>query len=128
VLYDPDGDVPTTNTTPAAPGFRHSRPILGRQRRLFTCPARAVRRLFGTVADLVSGGHVLDVQSGRELANLADLCADSWRHENAGIGELQQYRQHTSSKMNSWRALDAADRLRLGRGRSADRHGGPLAR
>ena len=45
--------------------------------------------LFGTVADWVFGGHLLDVGSARELSDLADRCADVWRDDDAGIWELR---------------------------------------
>jgi GH15 family glucan-1,4-alpha-glucosidase len=111
VLYDLDGHVPTTSTTPAVPGYKHSRPVMRGNDASSQVQLGVYGDLFGTVANWVFGGHVLDVRSGRELADLADRCADTWRHDDAGIWELQQNRPYTSSKMNCWRALDAAARL-----------------
>ncbi len=111
VIYSLDGELPTTSQKPAVPGYKHSTPVMlgndaASQRQL-----GVYGDLFGTVADWVFGGHLLDTRSARELADLADQCADSWRHEDAGIWELPTNRQYTSSKMNCWRALDAAGRL-----------------
>lgn len=110
VLYTLAGSRPAAMHEPAVPGYRGSRPVrigngaAGRQLGVYG-------DVFGTVADWVFGGHVLDVGSARQLADLADRCADEWRHDDAGIWELHTDRPYTSSKMNCWRALDAAARL-----------------
>lgn len=111
VMYTLGGDVPLGLTTPAIPGYRHSVPV-----RLGNGAATQIQLgvygdLFDTVARWVFGGHVLDVASSRELADLADRCADIWKLDDSGIWELETERPYTSSKMNCWRALDAAARL-----------------
>jgi GH15 family glucan-1,4-alpha-glucosidase len=111
VMYSLDGDLATTSRTPAVPGYKQSRPVLIGNDATSQTQLGVYGDLFGTVADWVFGGHVLDAQSARELSDLADQCADMWRHEDAGIWELHTDRHYTSSKMNCWRALDAAARL-----------------
>ncbi len=118
VMYRLDGEVPTTSHRPSVPGYRHSQPVMIGNDAASQLQLGVYGDLFGTVADWVFGGHLLDTRSARELADLADQCADNWRQADAGIWELHTNRHYTSSKMNCWRALDAAARLA---------HGGYLA-
>lgn len=111
VMYSLAGDIPTTSHQQDLPGYKHSRPVMVGNDASSQVQLGVYGDLFGTVADWVLGGHVLDPQSARELADLADQCADTWRHDDAGIWELHTTRPYTSSKMNCWRALDAAARL-----------------
>ncbi len=111
VMYTLDGDVPTEVRKPRVPGYRHSTPVMIGNQATTQTQLGVYGDLFGTVANWVFGGHVLDVDSNRELADLADRCADTWRHDDAGLWELGTNRPYTSSKMNCWRALDAAARL-----------------
>ena len=111
VMYGLGGEIPTSSTTADVPGYRGSRPV-----RLGNDAAGQLQLgiygdLFGTVATWIDQGHVLDVRTARELADLADRCADVWHHDDAGIWELHTNRPYTSSKMNCWRALDTAARL-----------------
>ncbi|MEO9138937.1 MAG: glycoside hydrolase family 15 protein, partial [Jatrophihabitans sp.] len=111
VMYTLSGAVPTDVREPAVPGYRHSTPVMIGNDAAAQTQLGVYGDLFGTVANWVFGGHVLDVDSNRQLADLADRCADIWRHNDAGIWELGTDRPYTSSKMNCWRALDAAARL-----------------
>jgi GH15 family glucan-1,4-alpha-glucosidase len=111
VLYTLDGQIPDRLRQPPAPGYRLSQPVNLGNRAAGQRQLGVYGDLFGTVADWVFHGHVLDVHSARELSDLADQCADNWRRDDAGIWELTTDRAYTSSKMNSWRALDAAARL-----------------
>ncbi|HEX7356049.1 MAG TPA: glycoside hydrolase family 15 protein [Mycobacteriales bacterium] len=111
VMYDLDGHLVSSTRHAAVPGYKHSLPVQVGNDATSQVQLGVYGDLFGTVADWVFGGHVLDTQSARELSDLADQCADMWRHEDAGIWELQANRHYTTSKMNCWRALDAAARL-----------------
>lgn len=111
VLYTLDGQLATSARKPAVPGYKHSTPVMVGNDATSQTQLGVYGDLFGTVANWVFGGHVLDVRSARELSDLADRCADEWRHDDAGIWELHTDRPYTSSKMNCWRALDAAARL-----------------
>lgn len=111
VMYTLEGGMATSAEQPDLPGYKHSRPVRVGNDAVSQVQLGVYGDLFGTVADWVFGGHVLDVHSARELSDLADRCADVWRHEDAGIWELGTNRQYTISKMNCWRALDAAARL-----------------
>lgn len=111
VMYSLTGGVPTAVHTPPVPGYRHSVPVMVGNQAASQTQLGVYGDLFGTVADWVFGGHVLDTGSARQLADLADRCADEWRRDDAGLWELGTDRPYTSSKMNCWRALDAAARL-----------------
>ncbi len=111
VLYTLDGRLPQQMRQPREPGYLHSQPVNLGNRAAGQCQLGVYGDLFGTVANWVLGGHVLDVRCARELSDLADQCADNWRRDDAGMWELTTDRPYTSSKMNCWRALDAAARL-----------------
>ena len=111
VLYTLEGQLTDQMRRPQAPGYRHSQPVNLGNRAAGQRQLGVYGDLFGTVADWVFNGHVLDVRSARELSDLADQCADNWRRDDAGIWELTADRAYTSSKINCWRALDAAARL-----------------
>jgi GH15 family glucan-1,4-alpha-glucosidase len=111
VMYTLDGDLLADSHHAPVPGYRHSRPVMIGNDAISQTQLGIYGDLFGTVRTWVESGHVLDVNAARELADLADRCADVWRHDDAGIWELRTDRPYTSSKMNCWRALDAAARL-----------------
>jgi GH15 family glucan-1,4-alpha-glucosidase len=111
VMYRLSGELPTSVRTASVPGYRHSRPVRVGNDAAGQTQLGVYGDLFGTIANWVFGGHVLDVGSARELADLADRCADVWPRDDAGIWELPTDRPYTSSKMNCWRALDTATRL-----------------
>ncbi|TWP33853.1 glycoside hydrolase family 15 protein [Leekyejoonella antrihumi] len=111
VMYTLSGGEPDGVRTPDIPGYQHSLPVQLGNSAAGQKQLGVYGDLFGTIAHWIFRGHVLDVGSNRELADLADLCADEWRRDDAGIWELHTNRPYTSSKMNCWRALDAAARL-----------------
>jgi GH15 family glucan-1,4-alpha-glucosidase len=66
--------------------------------------------LFGIVRGYLreAHGNVLDTETGRFLADVADRVCDNWRKPDAGMWELPDEQHYTSSKMGCWQALDAA--------------------
>lgn len=111
VMYTLTGQVPAAVHTPPVPGYRLSVPVMVGNNAATQTQLGVYGDLFGTVADWVFGGHVLDTGSARLLSDLADRCADVWHRDDARLWELGTNRPYTSSKMNCWRALDAAARL-----------------
>ncbi len=108
VMLGLDGTTPPSQRRVDVPGYRDSTPVLvgnraGEQRQL-----GIYGDLFGTVERWVRTGHVLDVHSRRQLADLADRCADTWLQDDSGIWELPEQQPWTYSKMSCWRALTAA--------------------
>ncbi|HVS86331.1 MAG TPA: glycoside hydrolase family 15 protein [Gaiellaceae bacterium] len=92
-------------------GYRGSQPV--------TLGNSAARQLqLGNFGDLLLAawryacrGNAIDPGTGRRLAEVADLVCEIWENDDAGIWELGQHRQYTSSKMSSWSCLEHALRL-----------------
>jgi GH15 family glucan-1,4-alpha-glucosidase len=123
VLYTLDG----------TPGHRE-REINGISGYRSSLPARAANAaarqhqldVYGWVVDtawhLASLGHELDGPSWRMTRSLADFVARSWRPPDAGIWEERgAHRQHVSSKLLAYVALDRAARIARARGSDAKR-------
>ncbi|HVW81394.1 MAG TPA: glycoside hydrolase family 15 protein [Mycobacteriales bacterium] len=112
VFYRLDGSAPgDQEEQPPVSGYRGSRPV-----RVGNSAARQLQLgtygdLFDMVWQYVDAGHCLDPRTANLLAGLADRCCDTWRHEDAGIWELNTKRHYTISKIGCWTALDRAVRL-----------------
>jgi GH15 family glucan-1,4-alpha-glucosidase len=70
--------------------------------------------LMETLWRYVCDGHLLTPQAGERLADIADLLCLIWHREDAGLWELGQYAQYTTSKVSCWvcfeRILDLVER------------------
>ncbi|NYF16913.1 GH15 family glucan-1,4-alpha-glucosidase [Microbacterium sp. AK009] len=64
--------------------------------------------LFAICRTYVDAGNILDVATGRMLADMADRTCDLWRNPDSGMWELPEIRHYTSSKMGCWQALNDA--------------------
>jgi GH15 family glucan-1,4-alpha-glucosidase len=67
--------------------------------------------LFSIVALYVENGNVLDAETGRLLAQIADLACDRWQRKDSGMWELPEHRHYTTSKLGAWMALTKAVEL-----------------
>lgn len=67
--------------------------------------------LFSICRTYADAGNILDVDTGRFLASIADRTCDLWRNPDSGMWELPELQHYTSSKMGCWQALDDAIRL-----------------
>ncbi|MDJ1114751.1 glycoside hydrolase family 15 protein [Microbacterium dauci] len=67
--------------------------------------------LFAICRTYVDAGNVLDIATGRMLADMADRVCDLWRNPDSGMWELPEIRHYTSSKMGCWQALRDAVHL-----------------
>jgi GH15 family glucan-1,4-alpha-glucosidase len=112
VLYRLNGGVDADEETLALSGYRGSRPVrIGNE-------ALGQRQL-DIYGDHLQGawlyaraGGAIDADSGRRLAEIADLVCRIWREPDSGIWEVRSARTHfTQSKMMCWVALDRAARL-----------------
>jgi GH15 family glucan-1,4-alpha-glucosidase len=54
----------------------------------------------------VNAGHVLAGAPGERIADSVDLLCAIWQREDAGLWELGDYAQYTTSKISCWAALD----------------------
>lgn len=70
--------------------------------------------IFDLVHQYVLDGNVLDIETARFLAGVADHTCDLWRQRDAGMWELEERRHYTSSKMACWQALECAVQLAEG--------------
>lgn len=123
IFYGLEGGVPEGVTEHDVAGWRGIGPVVSGN------PAQGQLQL-GVYGDLlaicrtyVDAGNVLDVETGRLLAEVADRTCNLWRNRDAGMWELPDDEHYTSSKMGCWQALgDAVHLAELGQvAGSADR-------
>jgi GH15 family glucan-1,4-alpha-glucosidase len=120
-VYSLTGQVIGSQTELALAGYRGTGPVhLGNQ-------AGSQLQLGGfgdlleTVCNYVQRGHVLAPETGERLADCVDLLCRIWRHEDAGLWELGDYAQYTTSKIGCWSALERLLELAR-RGQAPSRH------
>ncbi|SDR54233.1 Glucoamylase (glucan-1,4-alpha-glucosidase), GH15 family [Paraburkholderia fungorum] len=111
VLFPLSGGVVPAVTELDLPGYRNSTPVVVGNAATNQHQHGIYGDIFGTAAEFVRGGNILDSQSAQTLSRLADQCADRWRREDAGIWELEEARQYTMSKFSAWEALARAVEL-----------------
>jgi GH15 family glucan-1,4-alpha-glucosidase len=112
ILYRLDGGARAPETELALAGYRGSRPVrVGN--------GAAGQRQLDIYGDLMQTAWLyagandgLDRETGRRLAEIADLVCEIWREPDCGIWEVRSEPLHfTHSKMMCWVALDRAARL-----------------
>jgi GH15 family glucan-1,4-alpha-glucosidase len=111
VFYTLDGSLPGGQSDLAAPGYRHSSPVRDGNGAADQIQLGTYGDLFDTVFRYTKEGHILDLATGRMLADLADRCCDDWRSPDSGIWELDALEHYTISKIGCWVALDRAVKL-----------------
>ncbi len=111
VFYTLAGDVADYETELDVPGYRHSRPVRAGNSAAGQIQLGTYGDLFDTLHRYCNQGHLVDPDTGRLLADLADRCCDRWRQRDSGIWELGQLEHYTISKIGCWVALDRATRL-----------------
>jgi GH15 family glucan-1,4-alpha-glucosidase len=111
IFYTLDGSMPSDVEERGVPGWRGLGPVVVGN------PARDQTQIgvYGDLMDImrryVEAGNLLDAETGRVLAGVADTASDAWRLEDSGMWELPELRRYTASRMGCWVALDAAVRL-----------------
>jgi len=111
VFYTLGGDPAHKEAELDIPGYRHSSPVRAGNSAAGQTQLGTYGDLFDTVRRYCAEGHVLDPNTGRLLARLADRCCDRWRSRDSGIWELPDLEHYTISKIGCWVALDRAARL-----------------
>lgn len=112
VFYRVDGGPPDQDVQERdVPGWRGIGPVLVGNRAGAQLQLGVFGDLFSIVQLYVDHGNVIDADTGRMLAGVADLAADLWRTKDAGMWELPQDRHYTSSKLGCWKALQDAAHL-----------------
>lgn len=111
IFYALDGSVPEGSSRPDVPGWRGIGPVVvgnGAQGQL---QLGVYGDLFDVVRAYVEDGNLLDAETGRLLATIADRACDNWQRPDSGIWELEEQQHYTSSKLGCWQALDCAVHL-----------------
>jgi GH15 family glucan-1,4-alpha-glucosidase len=123
IFYGLDGGVPGGVHEYDVAGWRGIGPVVTGNPAQGQLQLGVYGDLFAICRTYVDAGNVLDVATGRMLAEVADRTCDLWRNQDAGMWELPELQHYTSSKMGCWQALgDAVHLAELGQiAGSADR-------
>jgi GH15 family glucan-1,4-alpha-glucosidase len=112
VLYRLDGGAHAPERELPLAGYRGSRPVRVGNGAAGQLQLDTYGDLLDTTWVYVKRGHGIDVDTGRELAEVADHVCRIWREPDRGIWEVRMEPRHfTHSKMMCWVALDRAVRL-----------------
>jgi GH15 family glucan-1,4-alpha-glucosidase len=112
VLYRLDGGERAPERTLELHGYRGSRPVRVGNEAAAQTQLDIYGYLLQTALVYAQAGGRLDRETGRRLADIADLVCRSWRQPDSGIWEVRSQPRHfTHSKMMCWVALDRALRL-----------------
>ncbi len=111
VFYTLDGELPGGEEHRDVPGWRGTQPVVGGNDAADQLQLGVFGDLFVIVELYVDHGNVLDAETARMLAGVADLACDRWRSRDSGMWELHDEQHYTTSKLGCWQALTAAVRL-----------------
>ncbi len=112
VLYRLDGGTHVPEHTLDLAGYGGSRPVRTGNAAAGQHQLDVYGDLFHTAWLYSEEGYAIDRDTGRELAEIANLVCDLWRQPDRGIWEVRAESKHyTQSKAMSWVALDRAIRL-----------------
>ncbi len=112
IFYALDGSMPGAETQVFdVPGWRGHGPVKAGNGASDQLQLGVFGDVFSIVQLYVDHGNVLDDQTGRLLAEIADLACDRWRSKDAGMWELEDEQHYTSSKLGCWQALTQAAHL-----------------
>src|SRR5207248_10331178 len=109
VLYRLDGGIGTTEHDLPLAGYRGSRPVRVGNGALEQRQLDIYGALFETAWPYSEGKHVIDRDTGRVLARIADYVCTIWQGPDSGIWEVRNGPLHfTDSKGMCWLELDRA--------------------
>ncbi|MFG6401856.1 glycoside hydrolase family 15 protein [Microbacterium sp. P04] len=108
VMYTLSGDTATEVERFDVPGFQGIGPVVTGNPAQGQLQLGVYGDLFAICRTYVEAGNVLDIATGRMLADMADRTCDVWRNPDSGMWELPEIRHYTSSKMGCWQALNDA--------------------
>ena len=111
VFYTLDGDLPSGEEKHEVEGWRGVGPAVTGNDAKDQLQLGVYGDLFDIVRLYVDDGNVLDADTGRLLASIADRACDMWQMRDAGIWELKQQEHYTTSKLGCWQALTHAVHL-----------------
>lgn len=104
-FYQLNGDVPGGRSKPDVPGWHRIGPVVNGNAAVEQLQLGVFGDLFSIVRLYVDNGNVLDPETGRMLAGVADLACDRWIAPDAGMWELAEQRHYVTSKLGCWQAL-----------------------
>jgi GH15 family glucan-1,4-alpha-glucosidase len=112
VLYRLNGGERTPESSLPLSGYRDSSPVRIGNAAVVQDQLDIYGDLMQTAWLYASAGDGLDSDTGRRLADIADLVSEIWRQPDSGIWEVRSAPLHfTHSKVMCWVALDRAVRL-----------------
>ena len=112
VLYRLDGGARAPETELDLSGYRDSQPVRVGNGAVDQSQLDVYGDLLQTAWLYASAANGLDRETGRRLAETADLVCEVWRQPDSGIWEVRSEPRHfTHSKMMCWVALDRAMRM-----------------
>jgi GH15 family glucan-1,4-alpha-glucosidase len=112
VLYRLDGGERAAETALALSGYRASQPVRVGNGAVDQRQLDVYGDLLQTAWLYGRAANGLDRETGRRLAEIADLVCEIWRQPDCGIWEVRSEPRHfTHSKMMCWVALDRATRM-----------------
>ncbi len=111
VFFTLDGRLPPAPERRHVPGWRGTGPVVVGNRVDGQRQLGVYGDLLAVVRGYVDAGNLLDADTARMLAGVADDAADAWHRPDAGMWELPDERHHTSSAMGCWQALRCAVHL-----------------
>lgn len=111
IMYGLQGGTSLEEERRDAPGWRGIGPVVTGNRAQGQLQLGVYGDLLSIARTYVEGGHVLDIETGRLLASIADTVCDLWHRPDSGMWELPETRHYTSSKMGCWQVLQDASHL-----------------
>lgn len=116
IFYCLDGSMPSGEVrTYDVPGWREHGPVVSGNAATDQLQLGVFGDLFSVVRLYVENGNVLDAETGRTLAGVADTACDAWQSKDSGMWELHTEQHYATSKMGCWKALtDAVALAELG--------------
>ncbi len=111
VCYTLEGGLTDGVQEPDVPGWRGVGPVQVGNAAAHQLQLGVYGDLFSIVALYVEHGNVLDAETGRMLAEIADTACDRWQQKDAGMWELHDPQHYTTSKLGCWQALTKAVEL-----------------
>lgn len=111
VFYTLDGGTEVGVEEYTAPGWQGIGPVVTGNPAGDQLQLGVYGDLFAICRTYVDAGNLLDIETGRMLASVADRTCDLWREPDSGMWELGDIQHYTSSKMGCWQALGYAIEL-----------------
>ena len=111
VFFTLDGEPFREEEVVDLPGYRGSLPVRWGNKAGHQLQFGCFGDLMDTAWMFVESGSPLDHASGLRLAEVADHVCQTWRNPDSGIWELEDQRDYTLSKLQTWVALDRAVKL-----------------